>query len=179
MREEQRVLEHVAHAPRLGREVDAARRVEERAPADHDAPRSGLTMPAIACTSVVLPEPERPKSATIGASLANAASSAEGAAARRRRRPQAWRVSGGACAAHEPFGERERGERERHREERQAQRLVVAAGHLGEGVDRERQRLRLAGDVGDERDGGAELAQRAREAEQRAGDHARAARAAA
>ena len=54
----------------------------------------------------------------------------------------------------------------------QPQRAGIAARHLGEGVDRRRQRLRLAGDVGDEGDGGAELAHRLGEAQDHAGDDA-------
>ena len=135
-------------------------------------------MPAIAFTSVVLPEPERPKSATIGASLRNAASSAK--APRRtatstssmaRRLASARRTSHSESASAPSDSTTEK--------MRQAQRLRVAARHLRERVDGERQRLRLAGNVGDERDGRAELAQGAREREQRAGDDARTSRAAA
>ena len=60
----------------------------------------------------------------------------------------------------------------------QPQRAGVAARHLGEGVDRRRQGLGLAGDVGDEGDGGAELAHRLGEGQDRAGDDARQASAA-
>ena len=42
---------------------------------------------------------------------------------------------------------------------------ALAARHLGEGVDRRRQGLGLAGDVGDEGDRRAELAQRLGEGE--------------
>src|SRR5438270_12312329 len=111
-------------------------------------PRSGRTMPAIAFTSVVFPEPDRPKSATIGASLRNAAS--------RRKAPRATAMSTSSMvctrrtAAHEPFGKRERGERKQHGQDREAQRRRIAAGDLREGVDRERQGARLAGNVRDE-----------------------------
>src|SRR6185503_14185686 len=135
-------------------------------------PRSGLTSPAIAFTSVLLPAPERPKSATMGASAAKRAS---------RRNPPCISVTstssmgrlGAAAAAHEPFREGERRDRERDGEEREAQDLVVVTGGLRERVDRERQRLRLARDVRDEGDRGAELTERAREGEDRAGDEAR------
>jgi len=46
------------------------------------------------------------------------------------------------------------------RDEHEAKRRPVAAGHLGVGVDRRRDRLGLAGNVRHEGDGGAELAQR-------------------
>ena len=44
-------------------------------------------------------------------------------------------------------------------------RLIATIVFLGEGVDGRRQRLRLARDVGDESDGGAEFAQRLGEAQ--------------
>src|SRR5258706_13988627 len=123
-------------------------------------PRSGRAMPGIASTSVVFPEPERPKSATIGASLANAASSRNlprGTATSTSSMVRARRAS-----AHQPFGEGERNERKHDGEERQAKRLRIAARNLGERVDRERQRARLARNVGHEGDGRAEFTQRAR-----------------
>ncbi len=40
VRKEERILEHDTHAARLRGEIDAARRIEERAPVDDDAPRS-------------------------------------------------------------------------------------------------------------------------------------------
>src|SRR6185369_1223971 len=124
-------------------------------------PRSGRTIPAMAFTSVVFPEPERPKSATMGASLENAASS--------RNLPRGTATSTSSmvrtrgAATHQPFGECERRERKQHGEEREAHRLSIAARNLRERVDRERQRARLARNVGDEGDGGAEFSQRARE----------------
>src|SRR6185369_3053805 len=101
------------------------------------------------------------KRATMGASLENAAS--------RRKVPRGTATSTSSmvrargAATHQPLGECERCEREQHGEERQAHRLRIAARNLGERVDRERQRARLAGNVGDEGDGRAEFSQRARE----------------
>ena len=52
------------------------------------------------------------------------------------------------------------------------QRRGVAARHLRQRVDRRRDGLRLARDVGDESDGGAEFAERAGKGQHRAGDDA-------
>src|SRR5690349_15752333 len=125
-------------------------------------PRSGRTVPAMAFTRVVLPEPDRPKSATMGASLSNAASTRKSP---RRTETSTSSIGGPAMATNHPLGKSERGERHQHRDDREAQCLRVAVRHLGRGVDRERQRARLAGNVGDEGYRRAELSQRAREGE--------------
>src|SRR5262245_25525176 len=99
-------------------------------------PREGRTSPAIAFTSVVFPEPERPKSAVMGASAAKRASSENDW----RERPTSISSmgGGGARAPREPLGQRERGEREDHREDGELERLRVLSRHLRVGVDRER-----------------------------------------
>src|SRR5579862_3120720 len=134
-------------------------------------PHSGRTMPAIAFTIVDFPEPDRPKSATMGASLRNAASSVND--------PRRAATSTSSMArirrvapAREPLGESQRRKRQHDGEDRKAQRLRVAAGHLRVRVDRERQGARLARYVRHERDRRAELAQRPREGEQGARDDA-------
>ena len=73
----------------------------------------------------------------------------------------------------QPFGGRQRDDRQHDGDDGEAQRLRVAARHLRERVDGERQRLGLAGNVRDEGDRRAELAQPARERQQRSGDDAR------
>src|SRR5689334_9520451 len=98
-------------------------------------PRSGRSVPAMAFTIVLLPAPERPKSDTIGASEAKAAST--GNEPRRRRMSTSIIAGGGPLAAHQPLGKRERSQRERHGQGRKAQRLRVLARRLREGVDRE------------------------------------------
>src|SRR5437763_4090225 len=134
-------------------------------------PDCGVTRPAIASTSVVLPEPERPKRATIGASAAKRASSRK-APRRAVRSTSSIGAASPDVASHQPFGDDERAEREQHREQRKPQRLRIPARHLDRAVDRERQRLGLPGDAGDERDRRTEFPERAGEAEERAGDDA-------
>ena len=53
------------------------------------------------------------------------------------------------------------------------QRGRVAVGRLGQRVDGDGNRARLAGNIGDEGDGGAELAEAAGEGEHQAGENAR------
>ena len=174
VREQAALLEHVADpAP-----VRAARRCRARCrPAPRRRPRrgpaSGRIRPAMTLTSEVLPEPERPNSAVSPPPVSKRASS--------RKAPSRCRMSTlerhstssrrSALARHHLGGE-QRQHRDRDRDQRQPQRAGIAARHLREGVDRRRQRLRLAGDVGDEGDGGAELAHRLGEAQDHAGDDA-------
>ena len=105
-------------------------------------PRCGVAIPAIALTTLVLPEPERPKRPTIGASAENLTS--------RWKSPSCCSMSTSIIAlrlrgaAGEPFRRRERDDRQHDRDDAEAQRLRIAAGHLRERVDRQRQRLRLA-----------------------------------
>ena len=66
----------------------------------------------------------------------------------------------------------QRGERDDHGDDDQRHRGAVAARHLRERVDRRRDGLRLAGNVGHESDGGAEFAERSGEGQHHAGDHA-------
>src|SRR5204863_1057784 len=140
-------------------------------PAMTICPRTGRTMPAIACTMEVLPDPDRPKRATIGASAAKAPSNENVP----RRSAASSSIMGGfrPAAAHEPLGEGERREGKDDREDAKADHLRVLPRHLRERIDRERERLRFSGDVRYERDRGAEFAQRAREGEDRARDDAR------
>src|SRR4029078_8143138 len=133
-------------------------------------PRTGRTMPAIACTMEVLPDPDRPKSATIGASAAKAPSNEN--VPLRSAASSSIMVGFGPGAAHEALGEGERREGEDDREDAKADHLRVLPRHLRERIDRERERLRLAPGVPDDRDGRAEFAQRAREGEDRARDDA-------
>src|SRR6185503_11721638 len=122
-------------------------------------PASGRASPAIRLSTVLLPAPERPKSAVTAPPVMNAASSEK--LPTRQRTSNSSIAARGAHrgAAQEHLRGHQRGEGQQDREYAEPQRLRVAAGHLGEGVDRERQRLRFPWDVGDEGDGGAELAQ--------------------
>src|ERR1700730_4909228 len=108
-------------------------------------PRSGASSPEIMLTSVVLPAPEGPNTAVTPLLVAKRAL--------REKSPSRFSTSTAsmlfpveahAGAARQPFGRYQRGKRDRDRHEHQARRLRVAVGHLGEGVDGRRDRLRLA-----------------------------------
>src|SRR3954471_12814727 len=136
-------------------------------------PDWGHARPAIRLSTVLLPAPERPKSAVTPPPVVNAASSAK--APTWQRTSNSSIAAGGAHggAPHQDFGSHERRERQDDRENAQAQRLRVASGHLGKGVDRERQRLGLARNVGYESDRGAEFAEAAGERKQHAREDTR------
>jgi len=70
----------------------------------------------------------------------------------------------------DPFRHENRREGDAERYQGQPERPGFAAWNLREGVDQRRQRLRLAGNIRHEGDGGAELAHGAREGENGAGD---------
>src|SRR4029079_234553 len=133
-------------------------------------PPSGRSRPATRLSTVLLPQPERPKRAVTVASDVNAACSLN--APRRRSTSISMRIAEDPAvrARHEQLRRKQRDERKEHRDHAQTHRLRVAAGHLRVGVDRERQRLRLAWNVRHERNRRAELAEAAREGKQHAGD---------
>src|SRR5262245_65405089 len=108
-------------------------------------PESARASPAIRLRTVLLPAPERPKSAVTPGPVLNAASSAKPPT--RQRTSNSSIAAGGAHggAAHENLGSHQRAEREQDRQNAKTQRLRVAARHLREGINRKRQRLRLAG----------------------------------
>src|SRR4051794_29597056 len=125
-------------------------------------PRSGRISPAMTLISDVLPDPERPNSAVSPPSASNAAS--------RRKAPRRWRTAtsiismpegaaGGALD--DPLRQKQRRRRDRDRDQGETQRADLAAGNLRQRIDRGRQGLCLAGDVRDEGDRRAELAERA------------------
>ena len=163
MREQPGILEDVADAPAMARDVDAAARCRAAtAPSSTIRPRSGRSSPAIALITVVLPAPERPNSAVTPspavkrdlerrARRAGAARSTSSIRCREPSGPRGRASSSEASIAAKASADRDQG---------QAQGAGFAAGDLGEGVDRRGQGLGLARDVGDEGDGGAELAQR-------------------
>src|SRR5712672_3302368 len=136
-------------------------------------PRSGRRMPAMALTTEVLPAPERPKSA-VTPSPASKAALRRNAPRRRSMSTVSVIASHPFCrTAHQYFRNVERGERKQHRNEAQPQRGLVSRRRLRIGIDRERQRARLAGYVGDESNGRAELSQAARKGQQHACDDSR------
>ena len=125
-------------------------------------------------TSDVLPEPEGPNSAVSRAARSRSAR-------RARKSPSRWLMSTASvirCPIRRPTRRASSSEASSASIEMAIEisvsrsAPVIAARHLREGVDRRRQRLRLAGDVGDEGDGGAELAHRLGEAQDHAGDDA-------
>ena len=157
----------------------------ERAPADARSPRAAAAAGrrrdggATSCRS-----PDAPKTPSTGPSLATATSSAK---PRKR-----WRTRASSHIAAAQPASRRRWRAESQKEPRSAAEARastltrdelhdrgLAVAHVQQRVDGDRDRARLALDVAGEHDRGAELAERAREAEHRAGERARAARAAA
>ncbi len=171
VREERVVLEHEPDAPALRRQARCRgrRRTTSRRPTRSD-PLRGLSSPATARSTVVLPAPDGPTSAT------------------RRRRPEGQpeverpkrdgevveaercheRPSRRATSRSDADDDEQAAHRERH--------VEVVGVELG--VDRERQRLREALQAAREHDRRAELAEAAREREGEARRAARRARAA-
>src|SRR5215467_11849103 len=135
-------------------------------------PRSGRRIPAIALTTEVLPAPERPKSAVTPSPASNEAARRKSPRLRPMSSDSIFAVNPARRTAHQDLGKVERSEGEHYREHAQAQRRGVSGRSLRVGVDRERQRARLAGNVRHEGDGRAELAQASREGEEHAGDDA-------
>src|SRR5216110_1332915 len=98
-------------------------------------PDAGRDRPAMRLNTVVLPAPERPKSAVMPWLVVNCASSRKEPAPKRALNSSI--AAGGAhvSAPQQELGAHQRAEREQDRERAKAQRLGVAAGHLGEAVD--------------------------------------------
>ena len=143
-------------------------------------PASGRTSPAIMLTSVVLPAPDGPNSPVTGPSLSNAmARSRSPTAYAGQGRAPSFPVQPACRAACEEFGRQQRRHCDHDGDDHKAQRGGVTRRRLRIGIDRGRDRLGFARDIRHEGDGRAEFAQRLGEAQQRAGDDARASRAAA
>src|ERR1043165_492926 len=128
-------------------------------------PRSGITSPAIMLTSVVLPAPDGPKRAVTPFAVAKRALTVNWPSRAFSRFSTSTlsmllSVKAHAGPPRQPLGDDERHQRNRDRDQHQASGGRIATGGLRESVDRGGDRLRLAGDVGDERDGRAELAER-------------------
>src|SRR5256885_12968382 len=136
-------------------------------------PRSGRRMPATPLTTEVLPAPERPNNAVTPSPASKAAFIWKAPSRRSMSTVSVIAHDPSRRAPHQHFRNIQRSERQQYRNETQPQRRLVSRRRLGKGIDRERQRARLAGDVGDERDGRAELAQAAREGQQHARDDSR------
>src|ERR1700674_4662918 len=135
-------------------------------------PRSGLTSPAIMLSSVVLPDPERPKNAVTCPCASTCA--------RRwnwpRRRSTSISIMAGYSTtgtANQDFRNDQSDEGKHDGKDTQAQCLQVPGRRLGIAINGKRQGARLARNVGDKSDGGAELPQAAREGKQHPGDDAR------
>ena len=128
-------------------------------------PRSGRSSPAIRLITVVLPLPERPKSAVT-----------PGVAARMRLEIEVAAAQGDVDFEHgstpdaapqrarRPLGEHQPAQPEQEREPRQPRGERIATGRLQRRVQRKRQRARLARNVGGEGDDRAELAEARRKA---------------
>src|SRR5262245_13027649 len=101
-------------------------------------PRSGVSRPAMALRTLVLPEPEAPNSAVTPASLSKRVASVK----LPRRAPMSTDSRIGASALEaaprrpqQPLGQDERAEREQDRQDAQPPGLRVAPRHLCQAVD--------------------------------------------
>src|SRR4029077_9726668 len=104
------------------------------------------------------PEPEAPNSAVTPSGASNLAAIAKSPSCfSTSTASMSAPVQSRAGAARQPFGSDQRDQRDDDRDEPQPPGGGVAAGDLGIGVDRGRYGLRLARDVGDERDRRAEF----------------------
>src|SRR6185369_15965837 len=123
-------------------------------------PRSGVNRPPIMLTMEVLPAPDGPNSAVAPPPVSNFAAIGN-SPSRFSTSTESISVSviTHAGAAGEPLRRDERRERDDDRDDDEASRSGIAAGDLRQRVDRRRKGLRLARDIGDEGDGGAELAE--------------------
>src|SRR5215469_16207615 len=126
------------------------------------SPVSGASSPAMRLTSVVLPLPERPKSAVMpGVGASNLASRENSG---RRRITETYSMSAltaeqDAHAPHQQLCGEQPEQPERERQDRKTQCQHLAVGGLHGGVEGERQGARYAGDVRSKGDYGSELAQ--------------------
>src|ERR1043165_7391553 len=161
---------------RCGGSLTPPAEANSRVPSRGMRPRSGLTRPATMLTIDVLPEPDGPNSAVTPSGASNFAATLKS--------PSRFSTSTismsapvqpGAGAAREPSGGDQRDERYDDRDDDKPRRGRIAAGHLQVGVDRSRDGLRFARDIGTERDGGAEPAERLGKAQHHPGDDARSA----
>ncbi len=129
-------------------------------------------------TSVVLPHPERPNSATTPGcrglkSRVELEVRAPAAYVDLQHHERAPRPRRRLKARGEPLGEQQAGETQRAREQREARCHCAAIRRLQRRVEGERQRARLAGNVGYEGDDRTELAEPGGERRHRAREHAR------
>src|ERR1700681_4414399 len=108
-------------------------------------PRSGATSPEIMLISVVLPAPEGPDTAVTPLPVWKRALRTKSPSRFSTSTPSIlFPVEAHAGAARQPFGGHQRGERDGDGHQHEASRRRIAIGHLGEGVDGGRDRLRLA-----------------------------------
>src|SRR4051812_47038913 len=130
-------------------------------PSSAMTPRSGLSRPAIMLTSEVLPAPDAPNRPVTRPSLANAASMKKSPSCfetSTRSISASMQAPGGAAG--KEFGGDQRGHGDDDGDYDQAQRRGIAIGSLDQRVDCRRDSLGFAGDIGNEGNGGAELADR-------------------
>jgi hypothetical protein len=163
--EQQRALPEQRDARRCGRHMHRARpgtrRLVQHASGDLDRAVQGR-IPAIAFSSVDLPDPLGPITARISPGAPNAAESANaprGPASTLIARPR-------SPAAHQ----HEHGDGDEDEQSERDRRVLLDAGAVERRVDRERHRAGDPGGVAGEQRGRAELAERAREAQHGAGD---------
>src|SRR5262245_46817165 len=119
----------------------------------------------MALTMLVLPAPDGPKRAVTADALLNRASRTKSPSCLRTATSNTSTSDARSNPPRKQLGNDERRERKHNSDGDQACGICVAAGHLRVSVDRRRQCASFARNVGDEGDGGAELAERFGEAE--------------
>ena len=137
-------------------------------------PRSGRSSPAIMLISEVLPEPDAPNRPVTRPSLVEFGVEENSPSCLvTSTRSMVISRAGVGGAPREPFGGDQRAHRDHDGDDHEARCSSVAVRRLDQRVDRGRNGLGLAGNIGDEGDGRAELADRLGKAEHHAGEHAR------
>src|SRR5918994_6396281 len=134
-------------------------------------PRSGVTSPAIMLTSVVLPPPTGPNRAVIPLFPSKRTTSAKSPSRFSASTDNiSFSVETRAGAPRQPFGGNQRRERDDNGDNDKPACGAFATRHLQEGIDRRRDGLGFAGNVGDESNRGAEFTQRLGKAQHHARD---------
>ena len=157
VREERVVLEHEADSAALGREVDPGLAVEQHRAVELDPPALGRVRPEIARSTVVLPAPDGPTSATVSRPTARST------ATRKARRGTS--IASRSASTGEEFDEEEHAGADDDEQRADGERRVEVDVQLG--VDGERQRLGDALEAAGEEERRAELAQPAGEGARR------------
>ncbi|CCC05713.1 unnamed protein product [Sordaria macrospora k-hell] len=142
-------------------------------PPTRTCPAAGRNNPATMLSTLDLPTPDGPNSTVSPLSCPSSGTTAPTTASPSRTVTSMSKdMPTPAAAPRQRFGQDQRDQRQRHRHAGKPHDAGLATRHLQRAVDRDRQRCRLARHVGDEGDRRPELAERTREAQHHAGQHA-------